>query len=154
MSASHVAHERSKKLPEPPVMFRGRREQAPPPIPIRRRPRRPRGGGHASQPVHGPGGGTTKSPRPQLHRRSAPGQQWKKLSSGRGGRGSSPKRCRAQRRACCPPAKGSPRRCTPTSPSGLRDGAPGLATRQDGGRSSRGSVVVQEPPFLAAQTPP
>ncbi|KAJ1135143.1 hypothetical protein NDU88_001588 [Pleurodeles waltl] len=28
-TASHVAHERSKKLPEPPVMFRGRREQAP-----------------------------------------------------------------------------------------------------------------------------
>ncbi|KAJ1181412.1 hypothetical protein NDU88_006619 [Pleurodeles waltl] len=71
-----------------------------------------------------------------------------------GGEGSSPKRCRAQRRAYCPPAKGSPRRRTPTSHSGLRDGAPGLSTSQDGGRSSRGGVVVQESPFSAAQAPP
>ncbi|KAJ1185950.1 hypothetical protein NDU88_002736 [Pleurodeles waltl] len=155
MSASHVAHERSKKLPEPPVMFRGRREQAPPPIPIRRRSRRPRGGGHALQPVHGPGGG--EPPRvPVRNFTAAPlrASNGKSYQAVGGGRGSSPKRCRAQRRACCPPAKGSPRRCTPTSPSGLRDGAPGLAARQDGSRSSQGGVVVQEPPFSAAQTPP
>ncbi|KAJ1088011.1 hypothetical protein NDU88_001170 [Pleurodeles waltl] len=134
-------------------MFRGRREQAPPLIPIRRRSRRPRGGGHASQPVRGLGGRGEPPRVPVRHFTAAP----PRASNGKSYQavgGSSPKRCRAQRRACCPPAKGSPRRCTPTSPSGLRDGAPGLATRQDGGRSSRGGVVVQEPPFSATQTPP
>ncbi|KAJ1092355.1 hypothetical protein NDU88_005466 [Pleurodeles waltl] len=82
--------------------------------------------------------------------RPTPRQQRGGLSNGRGG---SPKRCRAQRRIYCPPAKGSPCRRTPTSPSGLRDRAPGLATSQDGGRSSRVGVVVRQPPFLAAQAP-
>ncbi|KAJ1139198.1 hypothetical protein NDU88_005573 [Pleurodeles waltl] len=153
-----------KKLPEPPVMFRGRKEQAPPadlePPALQMccadfSACPPLVEGRGARLVAAPRAGGGEPPRVLARNFTAAPPH---ASNGEGyqavgGEGGSPKRCRAQRRAYCPPAKGSPRRRTPTSPSGLRDRVPGLAARQDGGRSSRGGIVVQEPPFSAAQAP-
>ncbi|KAJ1127232.1 hypothetical protein NDU88_005635 [Pleurodeles waltl] len=105
--ASHVAHERSKKLPEPPVMFRGRREQASPPIPIRRRSRRPKGGGHAPQPVHGLGGGNHQESPSATSPPLRPGQQWKSYQAV-GGEGEQPKAVQGPAAGLLPSRQGIP----------------------------------------------
>ncbi|KAJ1192804.1 hypothetical protein NDU88_002110 [Pleurodeles waltl] len=107
-----------KKLPEPPVMFRGRKEQAPPPISNHQRSRCParitlrvpcwsRGGARLVADPRVRGG---EEPPRVLARNftAAPPHS----SNGEGyqavGGGGSSKRCRAQRQAYCPPAKGIP----------------------------------------------